>query len=235
MIIGFGLENIENKRVFDYVDIKGEPTEKKVININPYLTEGNDLIILKRKQPICNIPEMLKGSQPTDGGNLLMTDEEKLQYVNQEPSGEKFIRPFLGSDEFINNVVRWCFWLTNIKPDELKKLPILLKKVEKVKTMRLASTKPATVKWAQLPTLFTENRQPNSDYLLIPSVSSENRKYIPIGFLKQNTIVSNLAFTLPNATLYIFGILTSEMHMTWVRYVCGLLMKTTSFKPRQLN
>ncbi|MFM6075350.1 MAG: DNA methyltransferase, partial [Dolichospermum sp.] len=133
VIIGFGLEDVENKRVFDYLDIKGEPTERKVKNINPYLTEGNDLIILKRTQPICNIPEMLKGSQPTDGGNLLMSDEEKIEYLIQEPLGEKFIKPFISADEFLNGKKRWCFWLKDIQPNELKKLPLLSDKVSKVK------------------------------------------------------------------------------------------------------
>ena len=223
VIIGFGLEDIENKRVFDYVNIKGEPTERKVKNINPYLTEGNDLIILKRNQPICNIPEMLKGSQPTDGGNLLMTEEEKVEYVIQEPSGEKFIKPFISADEFLNGKKRWCFWLKDIQPNELKKLPLLSDRVSKVRKMRLSSTKQSTVKWADFPTLFTENRQPDSNYLLVPRVSSENRKYIPIGFFESSVIASDSCITIPNATLYLFGILTSEMHITWVKYVCGRL------------
>ncbi|MFN6096091.1 MAG: type IIL restriction-modification enzyme MmeI, partial [Dolichospermum sp.] len=223
VIIGFGLEDIENKRVFDYVNIKGEPTERKVKNINPYLTEGNDLIILKRNQPICNIPEMLKGSQPTDGGNLLMTEEEKVEYVIQEPSGEKFIKPFISADEFLNGKKRWCFWLKDIQPHELKKLPLLSDRVSKVRKMRLSSTKQSTVKWADFPTLFTENRQPDTDYLLVPRVSSENRKYIPIGFFEGSVIASDSCITIPNATLYLFGILTSEMHITWVKYVCGRL------------
>lgn len=223
VIIGFGLEDIENKRVFDYVNIKGEPTERKVKNINSYLTEGNDLIILKRNQPICHIPEMLKGSQPTDGGNLLMTEEEKLEYVIQEPSGEKFIKPFISADEFLNAKKRWCFWLTDIQPNELKKLPLLSDRVRKVKKMRLSSTKQSTVKWADFPTLFTENRQPDSNYIILPLHSSENRKYIPIGLFDKNNIVANSCSCIPNATLYLFGILTSEMHITWVKYVCGRL------------
>ncbi len=154
VIIGFGLQDVENKRIFDYADIKGEPTEKRVRNINPYLAEGNDLIVLKRTKPISNTSEMIYGSKPTDGGNLLMSDEERNQYIRQEPNGAKFIRRFLGSEEFINDICRWCFWLTTIKPEELKKLPILLKKIELVKKMRLASTKSSTVKWAEFPTLF---------------------------------------------------------------------------------
>jgi len=223
VIIGFGLHDVENKRIFDYIDIKGEPTERKTKNINPYLTEGNDLIILRRGKPICNVPEMLKGSQPTDGGNLLLTDEDKNQYTSQELSGTKFIRSFISADEFLNGKTRWCFWLTDIQPNELKKLPLLVERVSKVRQMRLSSTKQATVKWADFPTVFTENRQPNSNYVLVPRVSSENRKYIPMGFFDSQAIASDTCITIPNGDLYIFGILTSEMHMTWVRYVCGRL------------
>ncbi|AFY72794.1 hypothetical protein Syn7502_00646 [Synechococcus sp. PCC 7502] len=223
VIIGFGLQNVDNKRLFEYVDIKGEPTERKAKNINPYLTEGNDLIILKRGKPICNVPEMLKGSQPTDGGNLLLTDEDKNQYTYQEQSGTKFIRPFISADEFLNGKTRWCFWLTDIQPNELKKLPLLMERVNKVRQMRLSSTKQATVKWADFPTVFTENRQPNSNYVLVPRVSSENRKYIPMGFFDSKAIASDTCITIPNGDLYIFGVLTSEMHMTWVKYVCGRL------------
>ncbi len=223
VIIGFGLKDIDSKRIFDYADIKGEPTEKKVKNINPYLAEGSDLIVLKRSQSLCNTPKMSKGSQPTDGGNLLMTDEEKQQYIQQEPSGEDFIRRFISSDEFINGRNRWCFWLIDIQPNQLKQLPILLKRVAATKQMRLASPKISTVKWAQFPSVFTENRQPDSSYVLIPRHSSENRKYIPIGFFDNSNIAADSCNYIPNATLYHFGILTSEMHMTWVKYVCGRL------------
>lgn len=223
IIVGFGLQDIENKKIFDYADIKGEPTERKVRNINPYLAEGNDLVILKRTKPICNVPEMLYGSKPTDDGNLLMTDSEKAEYILKEPYGEKFVKPFISADEFLNNKKRWCFWLKDIQPNEFKSLPLLTKKVEAVKNFRLASTKISTVQWAQFPTLFTEIRQPNNDYIILPLHSSENRKYIPIGLFNKNNIVANSCSCVPNANLYIFGIITSEMHMTWVKYVCGRL------------
>jgi hypothetical protein len=169
------------------------------------------------------VPEMLKGSQPTDGGNLLLTDEDKNQYTSQELSGTKFIRSFISADEFLNGKTRWCFWLTDIQPNELKKLPLLMERVSKVRQMRLSSTKQATVKWADFPTVFTENRQPNSNYVLVPRVSSENRKYIPMGFFDSQAIASDTCITIPNGDLYIFGVLTSEMHITWVKYVCGRL------------
>ncbi len=223
VIIGFGLQDVENKRVFDYADIKGEPTERKVRNINSYLVEGNDLVILKRTKPICDISEMLYGSKPTDDGNLLMTESEKNEYIRQEPYGEKFVKPFISADEFLNNKKRWCFWLKDIQPNEFKSLPLLTKKIQAVQKFRLTSAKNSTVKLAQFPSLFTEIRQPDNDYIIIPLHSSENRKYIPIGLFDKNNIVANSCSCVPNGNLYIFGVITSEMHMTWVKYVCGRL------------
>ncbi len=223
VIIGFGTQENDNKVIFDYETIKSEPTERKVKNINPYLAEGSDIVILKRSKPLCPVSEMFKGSMPNDGGHLLLSESEKADYLKKEPQGEKFIRPFLGADEFINRINRWCFWLVDIQPHELKRLSLLLKRIEAVKTLRLKSKRATTVKWAQHPTLFTENRQPNNNYLLVPRVSSEHRPYVPIGFLDKNTIASDATFTLSNATLFEFGILTSQMHMAWVKYTCGRL------------
>ncbi|MFZ4477151.1 MAG: type IIL restriction-modification enzyme MmeI, partial [Saprospiraceae bacterium] len=223
VIIGFAAFNIGDKRIFDYEQIKGEPTERIVKNINPYLVEGSEKFILSRSKPICNVPEMFKGSQPTDGGNLILTEPEKAEFLKKEPKAAKFLRQFLGSEEFINGNHRWCLWLKNVDPSELRQMPLVSARIEAVKKMRLASTKAATQKWANFPTLFTEERQPNTDYLLIPSVSSENRKYIPIGYLDSSKVVSNLAFALPNASLFLFGLVSSEMHMAWVRQVCGRL------------
>ncbi|CAD5926141.1 class I SAM-dependent DNA methyltransferase [Planktothrix agardhii] len=229
VIIGFGFQDIENKRIFDYADIKGEPAVRKVKNINPYLAEGNDLVVLKRINPICSVSQMIYGSKPTDGGNLLLSDEEKIVFLQKEPKAEKFIRKFLGSEEFINGIKRWCLWLVNIQPNELKSMPHVLERIEKVKQMRLESTKIPTQASAQTPSVFTEIRQPNTNYLAIPEVSSERRKYIPIGFLEPTIISSNKIQLVPSATLYLFGILTSEMHMTWMKYVCGRLESRYSY------
>ena len=164
---------------------------------------------------------MLKGSQPTDDGNLLLTNEEKIEFLNNEFQAEKFIRPFISAKEFLHNRKRWCFWLVNANPSELKDCPNLLKRIDRVKQFRLKSTKAATVKWAQMPTLFTENRQPNSGYILIPRHSSENRKYIPFGFFSKDFIVADSCNSIPGATVYHFGILLSDMHNIWIKYVCG--------------
>lgn len=223
VIIGFGTQEIDNKVIFDYETVKSEPTERKVKNINPYLAEGSDIVILKRLKPLSPVSEMIYGSKPVDGGNLLMSDDERSNYLKKEPQGEKFIYPFLGSKEFINKIQRWCFWLVDIQPHEFKKLPLLLKRIELVRKMRAASKKQPTVQLAQLPALFAEIRQPSSDYLLIPSVSSEHRLYIPIGYLGKSVIASNAVFILPRATLFEFGILTSQMHMIWVKHTCGRL------------
>lgn len=223
VIIGFAAFDLAEKRLYQYENIKSEPAERKVRNINSYLVEGNEVSIESRLKPICKIPEMFKGSQPTDGGNLLFLDEEKQVFLEQEPLAAKWMKPFISAYEFINGHRRWCLWLLDASPNELKQMPLVLKRIDAVKQMRLASAKPATVKWAQFPTLFTENRQPNTHYILVPSVSSENRKYIPMGFLDKNHILNNSCFSIPNADMYIFGQITSMMHMTWVKYTCGRL------------
>ena len=223
VIIGFGLQDVENKMIFDYLDIKGEPTERKVKNINSYLVEGNDLVILKKTKPICNIPEMLYGNKIVDGGFYLFNDDEKQDFISKEPESVKFFRPILSGEEFLNGKNRWVLYLRDIPPSEIKKLPKILERIESVKKYRLESLKPQTRDMANLPTLFAEPRQPNSDFLLVPRTSSETRKYIPFSFYSKDFIVNDSCIALPNATIYHFGMLTSEMHMTWVRYVCGRL------------
>lgn len=223
VIIGFANFDIPGKILFEYEDIKGEPKKVFVKNINPYLVEGKDFAILSRKMPICKVPEINYGSMANDGGHLLLDDNEKKHLVNKEPLSLKFIRPFLGSQEFINGITRWCLWLDKIPPNEYSKLTLIMERINAVKKYRSKSNREATKKLADFPMLFGEIRQPNSDYLLIPGVSSENRKYIPIGYLTKETIASDLTRTISNASLYLFGILTSSMHMTWVKYVCGRL------------
>ena len=223
VIIGFGLENKNKKRLFEYDDIKGDPHEILVNNINPYLIDASNFIIESRTNPLTHMLEIRKGSQPTDGGHLLFSEDEKQEFLRLEPLAEKWIRPFIGAQEFINNIPRWCLWLKDISPNELKQLKHVLLRVDAVKEMRLSSKKAATRDWAYKATLFTEDRQPETKYLLIPSVSSENRYYVPIGFLTSKTIASNLVLIVPDAGLYDFGVLTSIMHNAWMRTVCGRL------------
>lgn len=221
VIVGFSNCDVTEKMFFEYDDIKGEPHEVKARNINPYLVEGNDFAITTRKKAINTVPEMLKGSQPTDDGNLLMTNDEKIAFLITEPQAKKFIKPFVSAKEFLHNQKRWCFWLVDADPTELKQCPNLMRRIENVKQFRLKSTKAATVKWAQMPALFTENRQPVSDFVLIPRHSSENRKYIPFGFFTKDSIVADSCNSIPKATKYHFGVILSDMHNIWVKYVCG--------------
>ncbi|MBS9392065.1 MAG: class I SAM-dependent DNA methyltransferase [Dolichospermum sp. LBC05a] len=223
VIIGFANFDITEKYISDYEDIQSEPLTIKAKNINPYLVDGSDTIITNKSFPISNIPLMRFGSMPRDGGNLIFTETEKEEFIKIEPQAEKWIRPYTGAQEFINGYTRYCLWLVDISPKELKALPEVLKRVNKVKQFRLESKAVSTQKFATTPTLFCQIAQPDTDYLLVPRVSSERRKYIPIGFICKNIIGNDQVLLIPNATLYLFGILTSEMHITWVKYVCGRL------------
>lgn len=221
VVLGFSDKNSKQKEkiIFD------EKGEKHVVqNINPYLLDAPTIFIEKRKTPLCNVSKINKGSQPTDGGNLIISAEEYDEFVAKEPDAKKFIHEFIGAEEFINSKKRYCLWLVNASPAEMRKMPLVVKRVQAVKEMRLESPKAATRNWAAYPYLFTENRQPESGkYLLIPSVSSEKREYVPIGFLDSSIVASNLVLVIPNASLYEFGILTSSIHNAWMRIVCGRL------------
>jgi hypothetical protein len=223
VIVGFSNFDIQDKFIFEYEDLTSEPHELKVKNINPYLVEGKDFFITNQGEPICNVPKMSFGSMPRDGGHLIFTEQEKNDFIKIEPGAEKWIRPYTGAHEFINGYVRYCLWLTDIEPDELRRLHEVIKRVELVRMFRLDSKAESTRKFASIPALFCQIAQPNTDYLLIPRVSSERRKYIPIGFVDSSTIANDQVLTVSNASYFNFGILTSEMHMTWVKYTCGRL------------
>jgi hypothetical protein len=221
VIIGFANFNSNNKRIFEYQDIKGEPHEVKAKNINPYLLDSRDILIDRQQKPICNVPDMFFGNMPADGGELLFSSDEKNKFIVKEPNSEKYFRRFVGSQEYINNIERWCLWLQDINPNELKRMKYVLERIQNVKTIREESSRPHL---AGIPHLFAQITQPKGiDYIIVPSVSSERRKFIPMGFEKANVIASNLCLIIPSASLFHFGILTSTMHMTWVKYVCGRL------------
>lgn len=223
VIIGFGNYNVKKKTIWFYENIKGEPQEILVKNINPYLIDGSDITVLKRSKPICDVPQILFGSMPNDGGHFLFTNEEKNEFVNNEPKSEKWFKPIFGAYEFLNKVDRWCLWLEDISPSDLRSLKAIQGRVNHVKETRANSSRAATNKLANFPTLFGENRQPTSNYIAIPEVSSERRNFIPMGFLEPEIIASNRLKIIPKADLYNFGNLMSTMHMTWVRYTCGRL------------
>jgi hypothetical protein len=223
VIVGFGPEDHAVKTIYEYEDIKGLPHAVPVKRINAYLVDAPDVLLNKRRTPICQVTEMTNGSKPTDGGHLLLDDAEKESLIKAEPKAAQWIRPFMGAEEFINKTARWCLWLVDCPPKELRLMPEVMKRVQAVKDMRLASTKAATVEMAASPALFGELRQPKTNYLLIPSVSSERRKYVPIGYIDHQVIVSNLVYALPDATLFHFGVMTSAMHNAFMRFTCGRL------------
>ena len=217
VIVGFSIEaNCRSKVIYS----ADRPQEAQ--NINAYLVNGPNVFVESRKKPISDVSEMVFGSMPNDGGNLSdYSDECKSKIVAQYPGVETLFRKFLGATEFINNKTRWCLWLKGISPAVIKKFPPVLEAVTATREMRETSSRIATQKLAQTPTLFGEIRQPDSEYILIPRHSSQNRKYIPMGFVSPDVICGDANLLLPHATLYHFGIMVSNVHNAWVRTVCG--------------
>lgn len=196
---------------------------RKVDNINAYLCASEDVFVESRKKPICDVSEMSTGNRPADGGHLIIEAKDYEDFIRQEPNAQPYIRKFLGATEFINRKERYCLWLTNISPAELRKLPLVMKRVQACKEDRENAPDAGRRKLAMTPHLFREQITPSSTYILVPSVSSERREYVPMGFMSPDVICSNLVLLIPNATLYHFGILTSWPHMAWMRAVCGRL------------
>jgi hypothetical protein len=217
VIIGFENFSPEKKTLFEYKQIKGEAYEVKVKNINPYLVDAANVIVQGRTSPLCNVKLMYNGSIPADGGNLIVNEADYESLLEQEPLSRKYLKRYVGAEDYINNNVRYCLWLVDCAPSDLRSMPHVMGRVQLVKAMREASSKAATKQKALTPSIFTENRQPKEgNYLAIPRTSSLNRNYIPTGFLSSETIAANDLQIIPNATLYDFGILTSDMHMTWL-------------------
>ena len=222
VIIGFSNYDVSEKLIYEYNDVMAEPHEIVVKNINPYLVESGDFVILKRSKPINNVPEMLAGNKALDGGNFIFDDREKEEFIKREPEAAKYFKLFIGSEEFINNKSRWCLWLFGVSPEEYKTMPLILERIKNVKTLRENSIDKQARQLAIFPSTFRDKHNPEKA-LIIPLVSSELRRYIPIGFIDSSIIPSNLCAFIPNAKLFHFGILTSMMHMAWVKYVCGRL------------
>ena len=229
MIIGFANFDVNEKRIFDYEHIKGEPSERKVRNINPYLVEGNDAYLQSISIPIGNIPKMQSGSAARDGGFLILSSVEKAEILNKYPASESSFKRFISGDDFINNHERWCIWLKNTPPEKFRNIISFQERFKQVQKFREASTRLGTRKMADFPYLFAEERQPEQDFLLIPKVSSENRKYVPIAYLSKDFVISDKTFVVPNAQIFYFGILTSYMHMVWMKNVGGRLKSDYSY------
>ena len=194
-----------------------------VHNINGYLLDAENVFVENRSKPLCNIPEIGIGNKPIDGGNYLFTKEEMDEFLQKEPAAKAYFKPWYGSQEFINRCPRYCLWLGDCPPNELRKMPECIKRVEAVRQLRLASKSAGTRKLADTPTRFHVENMPSGTYVVIPEVSSERRKYVPMGFMTPDILCSNLVKIVPNATLYHFGVLTSNVHMAWMRAVCGRL------------
>lgn len=217
VIVGFSeAANAAARIIYD------EGSVQKVENINAYLVEAPDIFIESNKLPLCDVPTMTTGNRPADGGHLIIEAAEYDEFVKKEPAALKYIKKLTGAAEFINNKKRYCLWLVGVSPAELRKMPEVMKRVELCRNDRLNATDAGRRKLADTPMLFRETKNPKS-YIIVPATSSESRRYIPIGFLDDNTIPTNAAVIIPEADLFNFGILTSNVHMAWMRAVAGRL------------
>ena len=223
VIVGFGLDNPAHKVIYEYEDIKGEPHALVAKNISPYLVDAPDVVLPRRSRPICPAPDIGIGNKPIDGGHYLFTTQERDAFIAKEPASAAWFRRWLGADEFLNGYERWCLWLGDCPPAELRAMPEALKRVQAVKAFRLASKSAPTQKLANTPTRFHVENMPDRPYLVLPEVSSERRLFIPFGFEQPDTLCSNLVKVAADATLFHFGVLSSTMHNAWVRATCGRL------------
>ena len=224
-VVIISLSQVEGLPKFIFVD--GEKIEVK--NINAYLLDAPNVIVEPRSKSLYPVPPMIVGSCPTDGGNLILSPAERDELLKKYPAAEKFIRQYMGSEEFINGKIRYCLWLKDASPAEIKKIPPIYERVKNVRDFRLASKKEQTRRRAETPTLFAEDRFVDAPAIFVPMVSSENRQYIPVGFIDSKVVVSNKALFIPNADIYLFGILTSSIHMAWVKTVAGRLKSDYSY------
>ncbi len=222
VIMGFAAFDTPRKKIFDY-ESADSVTETKARNISPYLIEGSNQVVANRQKPLCDVPAIGIGNKPIDDGNYLFTPADKAEFLAIEPDAAPLFRRWVGSKEFINRIERWCLWLGDCPPHTLRQLPQARKRVAAVRRFRAASKSAPTQKLAETPTRFHVENMPDEPYLLIPKVSSERRKYVPIGFMEPDVLASDLCFLMPGATQYHFGILSSAMHVAWVRQVCGRL------------
>jgi hypothetical protein len=223
VVIGFGAFEGQNKRIYDYESDSETATVSSSSNISPYLVEGGDIALQNRERPTARVPEMQFGNMPNDDGNLLLSDAEKKLLLIDEPGAYSLIRPLLSAHEYLHGEKRWCLWLKDVSPRTIRKIPEVHRRVEAVRAYRAASKREATRKLANYPTVFGEIRQPTTKFVLIPRHSSETRRYIPLSYFSPDYIASDSCLFLEDATLYYFGVLSSAMHMAWIKQVCGRL------------
>ena len=222
VIIGFALTSRFEKHIFDYLKVDEDPFDTTASNINPYLLDAPNIIIKSRSKPLSKVAPMKYGNKPVDGGNLLLTLKDKNELVASEPEAKKYIKRLISAKEFIQGIPRYCLWLIDISPSDLRSMPLVLERVSKVREMRLASCDEGARKLADRPTEFRDIVNPET-CIVVPCHSSERREYVPMGFFGKDEIVSNSCQLVPDATLYHFGVLTSRMHMAWMRVVAGRL------------
>lgn len=221
VIIGFALYDTAHKIIFDYEHIKGEPYAVEAKNINPYLVDALDVLLIKRTAPICTSPPINYGSMAIDNGHLILDESVRQALLNEYPQAITWIRPYVGGEELLNGHYRYCLWLENVTPQQLRQVRPIIERVELVKQFRAASGRKTTAALADYPTLFGERRQPSVQYIAIPKVSSETRLYLPSAILEPDIIANGSLLVIPEANLYSLGILGSQMHMAWMRYVAG--------------
>ena len=222
VIIGFSAKSSQNTRQkLIYIN---DSQSIKATNINPYLLDADDVIVESRNKPLCDVPPMIYGNKPADGGNLIIEPNEYDEFIAKEPAAKRWIYPLTGAVEYLNNKKRYCLWLVGISPAELKAMPLVYERVRKCKEMRESSVAAAIRKFAETPHLFAQRTQPEGkDYIIVPLTTGETRRYIPLGFMPSEMKTTNACSIIPNATLYHFGVLTSNVHMAWMRVVCGRL------------
>ena len=220
VIIGFAAFDTAKKLIYDYSD-DDKVTISAARNISPYLVEGSDLAITSRSKPVCDVPDCQYGNKPTDGGFLIVEEEDRVPFLKENPQAKKYLRPLLCAEEYLHSIPRWCLWLKDASPADIRGIPGIKQRVESVRDFRLASKKEPTRRKAAEPSLFAEIRQPTSRYIVIPRHSSESRRYIPFGYFEPGIIIHDSCTALPNATAFHFGVLSSLIHMAWVKIVCG--------------
>jgi hypothetical protein len=223
VVIGFALTNDPDKAIFEYEEVDSEPTEMRVTRISPYLVEAENVLLSSRRSPICNVPPIIFGNMANDDGNLLLDDEERAELLRVEPQAARWIKPFIQVDELLYGTTRWCLWLKDAGPQELRQMPHVLARVERVRAVRSESARAETRALAGTPACFGEIRQPESAYLVVPRHTGEDRRYIPIAKFGPETICGDANLLIPVDSLYILGVVESLMHMAWVRAVCGRL------------
>jgi hypothetical protein len=230
VIIGFAAFDTSNKRIYECHEEKAAVTMAK--NISPYLIDGPDIAVASRSKPLCDVPACEYGNKPTDGGFLIIEEEDRKQFLAQNPRARKFLRPLLCAEEYLHNIPRWCLWLVQASPEDILRNPGIKARVQGVRDFRRASKKEPTRRKADEPALFAEIRQPKRKYVVVPQHTSQNRRYVPFGYFRPTVILHNSCSCIPQATLCHFGVLSSAMHMAWVRVVCGRIKSDYRYSTR---